>query len=548
MTDMNLIEYEGGDVLASLEDRTVTGVLVPFNELGQTNAGRFMVEAGALALPSDPSVISLNLDHNRAENVGRGTRVWQEENVGIMATFAIANTPEGDDYLADVTSPAPKRKCLSGEFHTAIRAGKAVPGTGRLWGAAGVRAGAFPSAMVLASDTSTSNAKYVTEYTDDDGVTWRRVVETTRVTTVTETTTEEEQEGTDVPDTTTEEVQATVSLPDQPAATTAPRLNKHEVLAAIATLRKSPFDGAAREVLAALSDIKLSGAGALPADGVIQPSWLGRIDLGIEYVREYINLCKLGTDISAGGKKGFKFRRGTAGNPTWNDGTWAGNKTEINSGVGHTTTHASTLDRYARGADIGREFFDLPGGAEVIEAYLTELYADYLQWSDEKARALIVATAGAPVAPLVYPGVDGHDYAGAMGQLIQGILAAKRRKADGRRDTPTYAIANPVAYEELLYTPKDLVPEFVSFTVNTDGKGTADGKVHVVEGDTGVEDTSSVIVGADYAIEFDELPGGPLHVDAIELAKGGIDQAVHGYLQKFVRRPEAIVHIGVADD
>lgn len=49
------------------------------------------------------------------------------------------------------------------------------------------------------------------------------------------------------------------------------------------------------------------------------------------------------------------------------------------------------------------------------------------------------------------------------------------------------------------------------------------------------------------AIEFDELPGGPLQIDALELAKGGIDRAVHGYLQKFVVRPEAIVTVGVAD-
>lgn len=124
--DPDLIEYEGGEVLANLDERTVTGLLVPFNELGHTNAGRFMVEAGALALPSDPAVISLNLDHDRSQNIGRASRVW-EEPVGIMATFAIANTPEGDAYLADVASATPKRKCLSGEFHTAIKAGKAVP-------------------------------------------------------------------------------------------------------------------------------------------------------------------------------------------------------------------------------------------------------------------------------------------------------------------------------------------------------------------------------------------------------------------------------------
>lgn len=521
MTD--LIEIEGGEVLANLDERTITGLLVPFNEIGRTNVGQFQVDAGAIRIPADPTVVGLNTDHDRYAPVGRAERVWEEPR-GIMATFRIAQTPEGDAALQDAHSG--KRKCLSGEFRTGIRGGRATGGN--LAGAALVERGAFASAMVLAADTPDEDEENTPESPDAED-------------------NEEEKEGTDVPDTQTDDVQA--QLPAPPALTE-PRLDTQEVLAAIATYRKNPFDQNSREVLAALSDITISGAGALPASGVLQQTWLSRIDIGEEYVREYIGLCKLGTQITAAGKKGFKFKRGTSGSPTWSDGTWAGNKTEINSGVGHTTTHESTLERYARGADIGREFFDLPGGSEVIAAFLAELKSDYMQWSDEKALALIVSTAGAPVAPAAYPGVDGHDYAGAIGQLIQGILAVKRRKADGRRDTPSFAIANTLAYEELIYTPKDLLPEFVSVSVGLDGTATVEGRngrVVVVEGDTGVEDTSSVIVGADYAIEFDELPGGPLHVNALEIAKGGVDEAVHGYLQKFVRRPEAVVHIGTAD-
>lgn len=566
------IEIEGGEILANLEERTITGLLVPYNEIGHTNVGQFQVEAGIITLPADPSVVGVNVDHDRYQPVGRATRVW-EEPAGIMATLSIARTPEGDAALADAISPSGKRRRLSGEFKTGIKAGKATGG--HLSGAALVEQGAFASARVLAADASEDDEAVApdaseptgetvaedhseTVYEDEDGKQYRRVYdsETTETpieggtqTTITTDITETEVTNTEE-DMNTTEVQAKVGLQTgAPAGKTAAREpQKQEILAAIATLRRNPMDGSAREVLAALSDIKISGTGSLPGTGVLQQSWLGRIDLGIQYIREYITLFKLGTDINAAGKAGFKFLRGTSQNPNWGSGDWAGNKTEINSGVGRTTKFESTLDRYARGADIGREFFDLPGGQDVIEAFLAELELDYMQWSDEKALALAVATAGAPVAPSVYPGVDGHDYAGAMGQLIQGILAVKRRKADGRRDTPTFAIANAKAYEELVYTPKDLVPEFVSFAVNTDGSATADGKVHVVQGDTGVEDTASVIVGADYALEFDELPGGPLHVNALEIAKGGIDEAVHGYLQKFVRRPEALVHIGTADE
>lgn len=558
---MDPIEIEGGEVLASLEDRTITGLLIPYNEIGRTNVGQFQVDAGIIRLPADPSVVTLNTDHDRYSPVGRGVRLWEEPR-GIMATLAIANTPEGDAALADARNPQGKRRRLSGEFVTGIKAGRATGGV--LSGAALVEQGAFPSAMVLASDTpdvtepapeSASTSEYIDTFTDAEGVEWVRKSTSTSQTTVTRVSEETPKEDEETPvgeeqTTTVNAGRAPATITGQaPAATTAPRINKLEVLAAFTAFRTGGIpDAASRGVLAALSDITTSGAGALPGAGVIQPNWIGLIDLGIEYTREYITLCKLGTDITLGGKKGFKLGAGTKASPDFTTkGDWAGNKAEINTGKGWSETAGSTRDQYARGVDIAREFFDLPGGAEVIEAFLKELVTDHLMWSDDKALATIVAQAGAPIAPKVYPGVDGHDYAGAMGQLIQGILSVKRRKADRKKDTPTYAIANSRAFEELIYTPKDLVPEFITFSVNSDGKGTVDGKVVVVEGDTGVDNTSSVIVGADYAIEFDELPGGPLHVDALDLARGGVDQAIHGYLQTFVKRPEAIVHIGKAD-
>lgn len=574
--DPELIQYEGGEVLASLEDRTVTGLLVPFNELGQTNAGRFMVEAGALALPSDPTVISLNLDHKGpSENVGHATRIW-EEPVGIMATFRIAQTPEGDAYLADAVSPTGKRKCLSGEFFTAIQAGKAVPGSGRLWGAAGVKRGAFPSAMVLAEDRS-SSAKYVTEYEDEDGTKWRRVEETTTttsetasgvemtsVTTVTEETTEEKEGTVDPEETTTVEAGAVPVTAGSGTATTLERLpDLATILASIATVKSKlsqPTDRAAavtvlaglqantHAVLAALEPITPGTATPLTAPGVIQPNWVGLIAQGIPYVREYITLHKPGTQISLGGKKGFKIKRGTAAAPVAGnfDGTYTGNKSAVKSYKGFTTAHESVLDQFAIAEDIARAFYDLPGGLEAVTAFLSLIVEDHLVWSDETALEYIVETAGAPIAPNT--AAYATSYPEAVGMLLQGIITLKRKKADGRRDTPTYAIANDNAYEEIIYAaggPENL-PAFINIAMNTLGQGNADG-VQVVAGDTGIEDSPSVIVGADYAIDFDEPAGGPLLIDALDIANGGVDKAVHGYLQTFVKRPEAIVLIGDAD-
>lgn len=558
---MDMIEIEGGEVLANLDDRSITGLLIPYGEMGRTNVGQFEVEAGVIKLPADPVVVGINLDHDRFAPIGRATRVWEEPTKGIMASFAIANTPEGDAALADARDPNGKRRCLSGEFRTGIKAGKATGGV--LAGAALVERGAFPSAGVLAADielateaateggTTTSTDTYISEYTDEDGVTWTRKSET-KTTTTTEQTKPADAPADEAEADPEEESEVTASAipatqrPSAPAGTTSarPAVDLQQVFAAIADFKSNLNRDAAHTVLAALSDIKFSGSGALPAAGVLQPNWVGLLTEGLGITREYITLGNLGTNITAGGKKGYKVKRGTSTTPVDApfDGEWAGNKTAIKSYGGFTTTHESTLDRFAIGEDIAREFYDLPGGAEVVAAFLSLITEDHLTWSDNKALGYWKTAAGAAVAPT--PPAD--EYPAAVSAIIDGILRVKRKKADGKRDKPTFAIVNEMAYEQLVRTPYEKRPEYINLDISTDGEGTADG-IRVVQGDVGIVNSPAALVGAKYAIDFDELAGGPLHIDALDLAKGGVDRAVHGYLQTFIRRPEAVVLVGTAD-
>lgn len=568
----DIIEIEGGEVLASLEDRTITGLLVPYNEVGRTNVGMFEVQAGVLELPADPSVVTLNIDHDRYQPVGRATRVWEEPR-GVMATFAIASTPAGDAALADARDPNGKRRRLSGEFRTGIKAGKATGGP--LAAGALVERGAFASAMVLAADTpevadpapeESSSSRYVTRFTDADGVEWERRSESTSTTTITkvgeaESPAEEQSNPEGESDVTATAIPAT----QIPGGTVTPRVpgnpTAREVFASIAAFKANPSDTAARDVLAALADIKISGNGSLPtgANGtpsIIQPNWVGQLYQGVEYVREYITLGKVGTDISVEGKKGFTLHRraGTTGTteldllPANATATWAGNKAELSGYSGFTQTKQSSRRNFALGNDIAREWYDLPGGAEYVEAFLRLLIEHYYFWSDTYAAADWITAAGTPIAPATAEFSD--KYPAAMGMIIQGILQVKKRKgASKRRDVPTFAILNEAAYTDLAYAAggAENLPAFVEFRVSTDSEGTAD-RVQLVQGDTGIEDTPSVIVGARQAIEFDELPGaGPLQINALDLAHGGIDRAVHGYLQTFRVRDEAVVLVGTPD-
>ncbi|WP_025159361.1 hypothetical protein [Leifsonia aquatica] len=570
----DLIEYEGGDILANLEDRTITGLLVPFNELGQTNAGRFMVEAGAIALPSDPSVIGLNTDHDRSQPVGRATRVWQEER-GIFASFRMAETPEGDAALADATNPNGKRRRLSGEFHTSIKAGKAVPGTGRLWGGALVPMGAFPSAMVLAADSTQTSDHYEHEFTDENGVTWRRVEDsttevspdgntTTTETTVTTTIEDQPADPADPaePDDQEEELIVTATKAGFAGAPTGakpaaePAVDLREVFASIATVKAAkgqtgdPLITDAIAVLAALSDITVEKAGGLTGanSGILQPAWVGKLWQGRRYQRKYLDLLThLYGGIQLGGRKGFKIDQGTALVTKW-----AGNKSDIGSGTATTSLTSSTRQAYGFAADIAREWYDLEGGAEVLQAFFEGLVDSYAKVTDEDGlRALfLVASKNAAaldrlIAPDTFPSVDGHDYEGAMGQVIQGIEAVY--DAD---DTASFSVVNPTAWRQLLYTPKDLVPEYVQFGIGAGtGEAAADGKVKIVKAADsffpGLDPAKpQTIVGAQGAIEFREQGETPIQIDALDIAKGGVDKAVIGYLETFVVRPESVVLIG----
>lgn len=551
------VQIDAGTLTASREDRIVSGLLLPYGEECRSNLGRFTVTAGAVSVPDDLAGMSLNIDHKRERVVGEPVTV-NETSAGLFASFRVAKTPEGDKALDDIATG--KRKHLSIEASDMkIKDGKATGG--RLFAAALVERPAFPSATLLAAaadteddnDPSTTTAHQEETYTDENGVTWTRVVDTEvetedNKTTTTTTVVEETEEPDDEPETEEEEPNVATA----PATLTAGKSHESKkselpelgtIYAAIAGVKSGDF-GESATLLAALSDIKISGSGALPATGVLRENWVGKVWQGRTYQRRYINLGQLGTDISAAGKTGFKIGRGTKASPKDAiGGDWAGNKTEIPSGGAFTETVKSTLAKFAGGADIAREFYDLPGGEEVVAAFIELLVEDYAKWSDKKALASFVAAAGDAVAPDTYPST--YSDSKALGMLLQGIYNVHTED-----DVASFAIVNSTAYKQLLYTAQDKIPEYINFSVTTEGTATADGSVSVVAaddaafGDAVDADTPAVIVGQKRAIEFDELGSTPLHVDALELAKGGVDRAVHGYLQTFRARDESVVLIG----
>lgn len=594
------VTFEASTLTANEDNRVISGLLVPYDVEGRTNLGRFTVPRGVLEIPADPAQMGVNVEHKREAAFGGGVQI-SDSPEGVVFAARAAETPEGDKALADVANG--KRTSWSVEAAgLVIEKGKAL--AGRIFGAALVEKPAFPGAVLLAAlnededgnvtaetvdeDASTDDTDkpvetvetHVDEYTDEDGnvirqqttTTTVRDGNTTTVTTVTETIDPEPETPTDeeednIVSTLTASARRGATRPARrPAVRTEDRPTQPELgtlFAAISDARITPTAEAFDTLTAALTELKTSGslgpkAGGAPNLG-LPINWMGQLWNGREYERRFINLCTLGTDINARGKGGYIAKRGTKAAPkTRNDGTWNGDLAAINSANAFIEETSSRLRKFALANTIAREFVDLPGGGEFLEAYMKLLVEDYAMWSDETALRIMLETAGTPIAPqdhlAGYPAQ--HQYPAAMVALIQGIRTVNRRQ-----DTATYAVVNAAAYDQLVYTPKDLVPEYITFDINTERNGTADaGKVVVVEADSEdvdlfvniageaiVDDSKpAVLVGAQRAIEFDELGTTPLTVDALEIAKGGIDRAVHGYLQDHVVRARSLALIGTA--
>lgn len=573
------ITIDSGTLLFASEDPlAATGLLVPYGVEASSNLGSFTVDAGVFEMPADVTGMGVNIEHEREQVVGGFTKVWEQPEAGILYAMRFADTPEGRKAAAD--AKAGKRAKVSVEASgVRIRGGKAI--AGRIFGAALVEKPAFAGATLLAaedtddeeetdepadgeitssyssSSTSSDGSSYsdkseTTELVEDLGDGKRRVTRTTiTVTEVTDPDTEGEPAMTGTL-TASEPVAAVpgtllAGAPAAPAVAAEPEIDLGTIFASMALVKSGGAEGApdAATLLAALADIKAEAAGGLTGanSGVLQPAWVGRLWQGKRYTRKYIDLVThLYGGIQLGGRKGFKLNQGTALVTKW-----SGNKTEIGSGTATTSPFGSTLQRYGYAADVAREWYDLEGGAEVIQAFFEGVIDSYAKVTDLDALEAIFLAASKSAAALdrlIAPDAYPAQYPAALGQLIQGIEAVQDAE-----DDPTFALVNPVAWKQLIYTPKDLIPEFVTFDFKTGGEGTADGKVVVRKAPAATfagltPANPQTIVGAKAAIEFREHGQTPIQIDALEVAKGGVDKAVIGYLETFVVRPESLALVG----
>lgn len=548
---MTEVIIDAGTLTASDQDRTVTGLLVPYGEECRSNLGRFTVGTGAFTLP-DPSVVGFNVEHVREDVIGRATDV-RETPEGVVATFSIAPGADGDAALADIK--AGKRKHLSAEVaNVAIKAGKAVGG--KLFGGALVQTPAFPSATLLAAAVDTPEPVEPVAPDDKDGETETKTVvnadgSSTVTTTTTKTETAADGTVTTVKTVSTETIakpaeepavepkEEPVGVPNTLTASkkgaTEKKVGKAEFFTLLAAADKGEVQGqdmislasmAKATGLFALSDVKYDGTGGVTT-GIQLPEWIGEVWDGQTYAQKYLPLFEH-ADLTSLQYQGFQWDVKPHG------GDWAGNKSNVPSNVPKFKSVTATAERYAMAHDIARELQDLRvfGDTNFFDMYFQAGAEDYARWADGKVFTALTAAAEAHVAD----NPAGLDIGPAMSAIIDGAseLVAKNL-------VPQFALVGTEYYKQIGKTTSKDALAYLSAAIGIKGEdGSLEGFRLVPSADIAGTD---VYVGVSQALTVRELSGSPLRADALDIARGGIDHGLFGYIGVQVNRADALVKV-----
>lgn len=536
MTD---IQIDAGTLEFSEADgMTATGLLVPFGEECKSNLGKFTAEPDSFTIPSDLTGMSLNVEHEREQVVGGFTAATKTE-TGIFGSYRFADTDEG--RAAYKEAKAGKRKHLSAEVSgVVIRAGKAV--AGRLFAAALVERPAFPSATLLAAAEDTSESSYSSSSKNSDGSEWSDESKTTeeiedlgdgrqRVTRTTVTVTEIKEPDTDPEDKKEDTVSVPTTLNAGAATPAASGLTLHEVGQLLYAARQGQISQASlAEQLAgqngdtlfgALSDVKYNGVGGLAPTMQLIPQWLGEIKALSTFKQLVLPLFAHG-DLTSLALQGFKWTQKPDG------GDWGGNKSAVPSNTLTVAPVNGTASPWAVGHDIAREFVDFPVPG-FFESYALAVTESYMRWADNKVAAAVIAGATALAADAL-PTIPGNPVAtptnvgGTIGSTASAIIDGAAVLV-GNGVMPSFALVATALWKQMAKMPKSNVLGYLNAALGLD-EGSLDG--FTIRPSSAVA-AGKVLVGAKQAATVYELPGAPIRIDALDLAKGGVDKAAFGY-------------------
>jgi hypothetical protein len=525
-----------GQLTASAVDvpgRTIEGTLVPFGEVGQPAVNgigrRVSVRPGALLLAAQVDGIDT---HDRPMREVSRLVAHEVRAEGIWGRFSVDPTPAGDVLLAQVADG--KRLGLSIEADGLLldaTTNEVVGGVVRH--VAHVDDPAFPSARVHAMTAAL--AVIPTPTTPGDSSVTEALAPAA------------------------EPTPAAVAAPAldyaQLAAALAPHLTAAVAPAGLPTggalTAAAPTEAAAADsverlielqaaqyssggdvsIQAALADITNTALPIFqrPAGAIPKTLWSNS-----GYTRRFVPLLSPQplTSMKFGGWEFTEL-------PEMDD--WAGDKTQIPTNEVDTREIEGTAARLAGGWDIDRKFRDFGDAAFWAKFYAAQTES-YARKTDAKAAAAIIAaaqdvTGTATVAGYTRPA--GYGTVAESADVLRAVAFGSAYLEDTPlvEQSPDYVLMNTQDWLSLLDLTNLDLPAFLSLMGVQPGAFLRRSNVPA----------GTVILGCKPALEWYELPGAaPIRVEALDVARGGIDSAVFGYWGTLHVRPGGIISVPLA--
>lgn len=517
---MTLKIYNETKLEASLDDRIISGLLLPFGEQGYTNKGRVTASRGILKASKDVPIM-LNVEHDQKRRIGKIVTM-QETGRGIEASFRVVATSAGDDALLEATEGL--RASLSIEIaEPVIRDGKILGGT--ITGGALVAEPAFPSAVLNASIPDEGEL----ENTTDDAEETADIIED--VVDLLEEAKESVEHIADVTNLETptpeapekkETAMTTLSASRQFGGLTSatPKKEEHGLDWLVANLAGQMKN---RDLHAALADI-------VPANilGLEQPQAVGELWDGKAYERQIVPLFNH-ANLTSFEVEGWRWVAKPEVAP------YAGDKSDVPSNEVETEALKIAAKRIAGAHDVDRKFRDFPN-EEFWRAYYQAMTESYARQSDAMVLSEVKGA-----ATKVEAGANANNFAQGIVNIVDGALSILNET-----DTlPTFAIVALDLWRDIILTPKDNALAYLNASLKLE-EGTMTDAFKIVP--SAQLSPGETLVGTKSAVTVHELAGSPIRVEALDVARGGVDTGLFGYLATNVHSAGGLALVGSATE
>ena len=504
-------------VTAEAKARTISGLVLPFNIAApRTGFGHPVIfKPGSLLAPTDLSRVKLCVDHDHAQPVGYMISLEQRQD-GAYATFQLPEGEASDEALAQAKGHLRDGLSVGADIRQGYMSEKGdtyIVAQCVLDEVSLCALPAFSDARVT-NITATRKETTMETYTQNTPTAPAPNAGVTAPAPNAGVTATPPATGQTAPVNMTIQAQTVPAAPSFTApARTAPVTVEQAFAAA-----SHAFQGAisASQVTAALADVTTpndAGQGLLP------PQIVGELWKPRAAARGWISKASTTKVLTSNIVQGFRWKHEGTVSP------WPGNKTDIVSTPVETEMITAPVQQYAGGNDVAREYVDL-GTGQVLQALFEHYMRSLALQTDAAARDAIITAA------TVLPPMPGASFADVIVQLGLTSLAVG--------SSIDYVAISPDMWQTLAVLTKNEVPWWFSSGTEMNFQS-AVGNIAFSLFVEPVLPSGVIVAGDKQAHTWYEGP--TPRVQAIDVARGGLDIAVYNYGASLVEAPEAIFTI-----